>query len=146
MWINIKKILLWLFSIITIYFSFIWTNIALEKCNYDGQWWLVKTLTDCIDEPNFKWVVPEDNLDLSTWIGVSKLVTKIVKNISIILFIIAVWALIYASYLLVLSGWEEEKIKKAKDIIKWTLLWFIWLISAWLIIMLVVKVGYYVGT
>ncbi len=141
----LKKISLLIISILVIFFSFSWVNFALENCNYDGDWGLVKTLTDCIDEPNFKWISPEADLDLSDWQWVSKMVAKIVKNMATILFIIAVWALIYASYLLVLSGWEDEKIKKAKDIIKWTLLWFIWLITAWLIIMLVVKMGYFVG-
>ena len=137
-----KKIIL----LIILFFSFIWTNIALENCDYNADWWLVKTLTDCIDESNFKWVVPEDNLDLSNWNWVSILISKWVKNIATILFVIAVWALVYASYLLVLSGREDEKVKKWKDIIKWTIIWFVWLLTAWLIVMLVVKMGYWVST
>jgi hypothetical protein len=140
----LKKINLLIFSILLIFFSLIWTNIALENCDYNAEWWITQSLTKCIEDWNFWWVIPEWNSDLWKWDWVSNLITKWVENISKILFVIAIWALIYASYLLVLSGWEEEKIKKAKDIIKWTLLWFIWLISAWLIVMLIVKLWYFV--
>ncbi len=145
----LKKISLLIISSIIIFSSFIWTNIALENCDYSADWELVELLSDCIDESGgttFWWVIPEGDLDLWTWDWFSQLISKFVINISKLLFILAVWALVYASYLLVLSGWEDEKIKKAKDIIKWTIIWFIWLISAWLIIMLIVKMWYFVWT
>jgi hypothetical protein len=41
-----------------------------------------------------------------------------------------------------LSAWEDEKIKKAKDVIKWWIIGFIWVISASWIILFVVNLMY----
>ena len=35
-----------------------------------------------------------------------------VKNIAWFLGLIAVWALVYAAFMMTISGWEEEKVKK----------------------------------
>lgn len=65
-----------------------------------------------------------------------------VHNISLYLWVLAVWSIAYWSLMLTLSAWEEEKVNKAKDIIKWWLIWFIWLISITAIVNLVVKIMY----
>jgi hypothetical protein len=39
-----------------------------------------------------------------------------------------------------LSGGNDDKIKKAKDIVKWWIVWFLWVISAGLLIALVVNI------
>lgn len=62
-----------------------------------------------------------------------------VKNISTILFLISIFAIVYGWLMMTLSAWEDEKIKKAKDIIKWSMLWFLALISAWAIITIVIN-------
>lgn len=63
-----------------------------------------------------------------------------IQNIALVLWVWAVWALVYAAILLQLSGWEDEQIKKAKNIVKWTLIWFLLLISASWIIYVVINV------
>ena len=65
-----------------------------------------------------------------------------VNNISLYLWIFAIWSIVFWWLMMTLSSWEEEKVNKAKDIIKWGMLWFIWLISASAIINLVVKIMY----
>lgn len=74
-----------------------------------------------------------------------KQISKWVQNISSILWILAIWALVYAALLMTISAWEDEKIKKAKDIIKWTIIWFVWLISAWSIIYIVINAIYWLS-
>jgi hypothetical protein len=52
----------------------------------------------------------------------------------------AVGALVYAAILFQFANGEDEKIKKAKDIVKWTIIGFILLISASGIIYIVINV------
>ncbi len=139
-----KKIILFL----TIFFSFIWLNYAIDRtevnCTFPDDKKINENVKRCIDENKFPWVVaPWDSLDLSHWNSFSDSLKKWSEKIAILIGSLAVFMLVYASFLLVISWWEEEKIKKAKDIIKWTLLWFIWLISAWLIVMIIVKLWYF---
>ena len=66
----------------------------------------------------------------------------IVTNISLALSIIAVLALVIAALKMTLSQWKDENIKKAKDIIKWTIIWYLALISAWAIIAILINFIY----
>jgi hypothetical protein len=43
-----------------------------------------------------------------------------------------------------LSGWEDEKIKKSKDIIKWWIIGFLWVILAWAIVTAIIKIMYWI--
>ena len=54
--------------------------------------------------------------------------------------LLAVGAIVYGGLLMTLSGGEDEKIKKGKDIIKWSLLWFLALIVAGAVVRIVVEV------
>jgi hypothetical protein len=42
--------------------------------------------------------------------------------------------------------WEDEKSKKAKDIIKWSIIWFIWVLTASVIVNLLVNFIYSSGS
>ena len=53
-----------------------------------------------------------------------------IAKIAWFLGLMAVWAIVWGSFMLALSAWEEEKIKKAKDMIKWAILWFLWIVLA----------------
>jgi len=57
-------------------------------------------------------------------------ITSFIKFLAII----AVIALMASWLLYLLSGWEEEKVKKAKNWVIWSLVWVILSISAWWII------------
>ena len=48
--------------------------------------------------------------------------------------VIAVIALMISGIMYLVSGWEEEKVKKAKTWIIWSLIWVVLSISAWTII------------
>ena len=63
-----------------------------------------------------------------------------VQTLGSVLAILAVGAIVYGSLLLVLSGWEEEKLKKWKDVVKWSIVWFLWVIFAGVLITIVVNV------
>lgn len=135
-----KKILLLLISI----FIVININYSLDTfadCEYST--WM--TLDSFLD-----WCKPE-NVVWSTWslwyeiVWIWWLKGKVnswITNISLVLWILAVWALVYSWLLLQFAAWEDEKVKKAKDIFKWTIIWFLWLISASWIIALVINIIY----
>lgn len=64
------------------------------------------------------------------------------NNIALFLGILAVWSVIYGWLMMTLSAWEEEKIKKAKDIVKWGLIGFLWVVMATTIVTLVINLMY----
>lgn len=66
-------------------------------------------------------------------------------NLTGALSLIAIGAIVYGGLMMTISVWEDEKIKKWKDIVKWALIWFLWAISAWAIVRLVVEVVFRVG-
>lgn len=84
-----------------------------------------------------------DKYTVETWFKTQ--ISSIVKNISIVLSLIAVWALVFAGLKMTLSQWKDEDIKKAKDVIKWTIIWYLALISAWAIIAIVINFIYWLG-
>lgn len=135
-----KKILIILLTI----FAFIlpvwvysaWCNIktdTFDKNSLTISW----VLDSCLEDSK---LVNWENADIEAWL--KKLISNWVENISIILWTLAVWSIVYGSLLMTLSIWEDDKIKKAKDIIKWWIIGFLWLIFASSIILLVVNIMY----
>ncbi len=96
-----------------------------------------KALEECLNGTS---VVPVDNVDLAT--GFQTVIVWWVNNIAILLGILAVWSIVFGSLLLTLSTWEDEKIKKAKDVIKWWILGFLGVVTASTIVTIVVKIMY----
>ncbi len=132
----IKKILIVLFMFVWI-FSF--TSVFWDGCNQNldsvSVW---QALDNCLEwTPLVGW----NNASIDSW-GLSVKIKALVDNIGIYLFIFAVWSIVYGALMMTLSSWDDEKIKKAKDIVKWWIIWFIGLISAGAIINLVVKIMY----
>jgi hypothetical protein len=87
------------------------------------------------------WLV-DGSGNMATWAWVKRLLLSWAWKIGSFLWLVAVWALVYAALMMTLSAWEEEKVKKAKDMVKWTLLWFLGIILASSIIAVVVKFMY----
>lgn len=126
---------------ITIFFAlifsfFIW-NSVFAWCTYSEWASLSSFLNDC--KP--KTVVWASNMEVGDGFKI-KLNTWI-KNISLVLWVLAVWSLVYAWFLMQFSAWEDELIKKSKNIIKWTIIWFILLISASWIVYVVINVMFW---
>lgn len=111
--------------------------------------------SDCIYDPSTSqniWDALNNCLSGSTlvgskaeiigWDSFQKTINSWIKNISLYLWIWAVLWIVYGSFMMTISAWEDEKINKAKDIIKWSIIWFLWLISASFIINLIVRIIY----
>jgi len=138
----LKKIL-WLMIIgIAVFFilNTFNTNASFnaDACNY--SWDPSIDLSTCLAKSDSKLVDPWYDLDIDSWFKYK--ILDWVRNIAGFLGLVAVWALVYAAFMMTISGWEEEKVKKAKDIVKWTLLWFLWVVTASSLIAIVVNFMY----
>jgi hypothetical protein len=61
---------------------------------------------------------------------VSALIWEFIKYVAVV----AVITLMISGIMYLVSGWEEEKVKKAKTWIIWSLVWVFFSVSAWWII------------
>ncbi len=108
-----------------------------KDCVYDEKVGnLSQFLTDC----KSKQLAGSADYDLEQ--GLKTQVNTWIRNVSLILWFIAVGMLVYAGLLFQFSAGEDEKINKAKNIIKMTLLWFLLLISAGSVVYVVINVIY----
>lgn len=132
-----KKILLLIVSfLITLLFLNIsfWNNCSYNFDDSNDVW---GQIDECL---NWSYQISWNDVKLDG--GFATQIQKWVNNISLYLWILAVWAIVYWALNMTLSAWEEEKIKKSKDIIKWWIIGFIWLISITAIITLIIKIMY----
>ena len=140
----IKKILIvllffvWITSNSIVYWAWETTNPCIIE-DIDKNFDVWKALDGCLE-----WTALVSWKDAwitwNNWIWLK--IKAWVDNIGLYLLIFAVWSIVFGALMMTLSTWDDEKIKKAKDIVKWWIIWFIWLISASAIINLVVKIMY----
>ncbi len=134
----IKKILIFSFLVLSL-FAFNPVLSDYSACKQDWNIWDMKTtLQWCLD---WSTVVQSNDLTVSGWF--KTIILNFIKNVSIILALAAIWFIAYGSMVLVASWWNDEKIKKWKNIIKWSLVGFLWLVSASWIIALLVNLIYW---
>lgn len=111
-----------------------WNNCTYDFDTDDNVW---NQIDKCLD---WSYQISWNDVKLDWWFATQ--IQSWVNNISLYLWIFAVWAIVFWALNMTLSAWEEEKIKKSKDIIKWWIIWFIWLISITAIITLIIKIMY----
>lgn len=138
-----KKIIVF---ILLLFSSFlIWNSISYAECDFNVWDSIQWKLNDCFEWKDAKSnlvTVSDDwsfeNLNIARWF--KEVMQWWVQTLGSVLAILAVGAIVYGSLLLVLSGWEEEKLKKWKDVVKWSMLGFLWVIFAGVLITIVVNV------
>ena len=132
-----KKLLVILLLSFMLCGSFITISYAQCDTTWNEDFNIDDALTDCLSDSDLvNWF--DVTVDWWFWTQIKTWT----NNISLYLWIFAVWSIVFWSLMMTLSAWEEEKIKKAKDIIKWGIIWFLWIIFASAIINLVVKIMY----
>lgn len=133
-----KKIL----TLIIIWISFFYNTNYLNANNCNFVKWEDAKVTDmiqgCMDDTSV--VAVKDKADIEG--GFKKKVQNWTNNIALFLWLLSIGAIIYWGLMMTLSTWEDEKIKKAKDIVKWALIWLLWVILATTIVTLVINVMY----
>ncbi|MDP2090009.1 MAG: hypothetical protein Q8K30_00295 [Candidatus Gracilibacteria bacterium] len=112
---------------------------GITNCTFDGEGDIGDALDGCLQGTG---LVSGNNVTVDGTGGFADKISNWVNNISIYLGIIAVGSIVYGSLILTLSAGEDEKITKAKNIIKWGILGFLGLISTAAIINLVVNIMY----
>lgn len=134
-----------IFLLLLLIFSFFLSNDVFGGlCKYDDT--TTSSISSFLNDCKPESVVWRNTTDMKIESWFKTKINAWVKNISLILWFLAVGSLVYAGLIMQLSAGEDEKIKKAKNIIKWTLLWFLLLISASGIIYLVINVFFWLAT
>jgi len=80
----------------------------------------------------------ENTSENTSLIWISSIITELIKYISVI----AVLAVMISWVMYMTSWWEEEKVKKAKNWIIWSLVWVLLSISAWWIINMINNINF----
>lgn len=133
-----KKIIITFIFLVFSFFIFS-TNVFVEwPCDMwesgDVKW----TLTDCLWSTDLVWAW--EDLALEDWFK-EKIITW-TQNIALYLGIAAVFAIVLSALMMTISAWDDEKVSKAKNVLKWAIFWLLWIILASTIITLVVKFIY----
>lgn len=125
-----KKFIITLMIIIT-YFTL--SNLVSAECSY--TWGLESCMKwTSVVQVEWTWLVED-------WF--KKKIQDWTNNIALFLALLSVGSIVYGGLMMTLSVWEDEKIKKAKDIVKWALIWFLGVVLATTIVTLVINVIYW---
>lgn len=126
---NTLKILLLVFVLF-----FISTNLWFS---YTEGSTISKNLNDLLEKTS---LVNPDDMSFNKWF--KNFTDNILNRISVLLWFAAVFWIAFWWFKMVISAWEEDKITSAKNIIKWSIIWFVWIITATLIINIVIRIMY----
>ena len=125
-------------SLFALVFSWIsWVSANTDKCKFDENSYDIAGFLSNCKAPTLAW---KTDYDLEQWAKTQ--VNEWITNVSLVLWFIAVAMLVYAGMLFQFSGWEDEQINKAKNVVKMTLIGFVLLISASSIVYIVINVFY----
>lgn len=133
-----KKILTYFVTFISSMMLFLIQDVSAD-CKYADSDDLIKNVWECFSQGQSS-VVKVDDASIEVWF--KSMITNWIDNIALILWLMAIWSLIYGAFSMVVSTGDDEKIKKSKDIVKWSLIWFIWILSATTIVTLVINFMY----
>ena len=130
-----------LIFILSIIASLFFTLSLSAACSW-SEWWSVAWQFDnCLSWTQLVDSAGDMRLDGGFRIQVMNWTT----NIATLLWLLAIGGIVYGWFLMTLSAWEDEKIKKWKDIVKWSLIWFLALISASALVRIVIEFIYSVS-
>jgi hypothetical protein len=129
-----KKTILTIFIFLSFFLSY---NFSYWVCELWSDIW--SSLEWCLDTKDVIWT--NGDLKVESWF--KALIVSFVEKIAIILAILAVWSIAYWSMVIVTSVWNDEKIKKWRNIIQWALVWFTVLVSAAWIIKVIIYIMYW---
>lgn len=122
------------FFIFTVFIVF----IALYSQGFadcDVSWNIGASLDGCLNGSDL--VSGAGNMALEA--GVKNQIISWTSALGGLLWLLSVGAVVYGAFMMTISIWDEEKVKKWKDIVKWSLLWLLALVMTWAIIRVVVE-------
>lgn len=115
-------------------FSILSTTLVFwGDCKFTSD---LKTWIDaCLNDTNLVEVT-----DAKIEWGFKTKLTTWTKTIAWIFLLFAVWSIVFGWAMMTLSWWEEDKIKKWKDIVKWGIAWALGIVWAGTIITIIIQV------
>lgn len=135
-----KKILTILTSIFIFFWFFASVNASCKYYDWQGQTWLNSAFESCFKSTDLAWT---DETDLKVdWKWFQELIKNWRNIIAVLLWIWAVFWIVFSAFTLATSWWSEEKISKAKNIFQWSIIWLLVVIFASVIITFIVKLFY----
>lgn len=134
-----KKICVYIALIIMIVTGLSAQSFA-TSCVYDSSKSLKWSVEGCFE--NWETTVVQVSWEAKIEWEFKKMVTNWIDNIALLLWLLSVGSLIYGALSMTLSTWDDEKINKSKDIVKWSLIWFIAVLSAATVVTLVINFMY----
>ncbi len=117
------------------------TQIVSADCEYNEDWSVSQNLDNCLADSAL--VNPWDGL--IEW-GVKNKIIYWTWQLATVLSLISIGAVVYGAGLMTVSMWDDEKIKKWKDVIKWAILWFLWLLVAGALVRIVIELMFSVAS
>ncbi|NDK10021.1 hypothetical protein GW846_04525 [Candidatus Gracilibacteria bacterium] len=107
--------------------------VAAVECGYNGN--IASSLDGCLSDSNLV------NASGDTLIegNVKNKIVDWTAAIAGLLGLIAVGAIVYGAFLMTLSLGDDERIKKGKDIVKWSILGFLGVVVAGALVRIVVE-------
>lgn len=148
----IKKIILILFLLLSFnpslseadnWIDLDWTSWWLWSCGFDWDVWA--SIDACVSTTSVLTVEWELDITENWGIDFKDIINGVIWKIAGALLLIAIGAIVYSGLVMVISAWEEEKIKKAKEILKWAILGSLAIVIASWLIALVVNFVYSVA-
>lgn len=133
-----KKIF-WFFISFLILFSSVFYVAEATNCSYENGS-LSMALEWCFKNSRLAWTDSENLKIDGNWF--QEIIKSWIWILWIFIWIWAVFAIVYSSFILATSAWQDEKISKAKNILKWSIWWFLALIFAATIVTLIIKLFY----
>lgn len=106
---------------------------TFSACSVGGD--LGASLDGCLNGTDL--VDASGSMELET--GVKYKIIGWTQSIGSLLGLLAVGAIVYGAFMMTISVGDEEKVKKGKDIVKWSLLWFLALVLTGAIIRVVIE-------
>ncbi|MCP4523371.1 MAG: hypothetical protein GY828_04065 [Candidatus Gracilibacteria bacterium] len=136
----IKKILLACFILSTFFFGQLAFSSA-SGCTISTGATIEKNIKGCISGTNLvQQANDSDNLNVDG--GFKDVINGWTKNIALFLGILSVGSVVFGGLMMTLSAGEDEKITKAKDIVKWGLIGLLAVVLATTVVTLVINVMY----
>jgi hypothetical protein len=119
--------------------------MAFAACDYNGGD-ITTELGNCIKWSDLVWAsAAEIAKDGKIEWEIKEKIVYWTTQLAWLLALLSVGAIVYGGLMMTISGGEDEKIKKWKDIVKWAMLGFLGLIVAWWIVRLIVEVMFSVA-
>lgn len=133
-----KKIIITLLLLCS---SFMVMPVIAGPCDFDGSGDVWNALAGCLEWSS----VVESNGDFSVENNFKTKINSWTRTIGGVLWLIAVGAIVYGGLLMTISAWEDEKIKKWKDVVKWSIIWFAWVVVAGGLISILINFIFAIG-